>query len=212
LGIPVANSSSSIKIGRDKFHTHQIWFNKSIPTPKTMLFNTFPINIDFVEREIGFPCVIKPNPGSYGDGIHVCKTRQEFEDHMHMLHHVTIGKTLMIQELIPDHAGTDLRVFVVNGKVLGAMRRVSPRINDIRVLVHGEYGFRENYKLTDEIEDIALRAVNAIGLEIAGVDLLFSNDGFKVCEVNVCPGFGTFEKYCEINVAKAIVDFVKSRM
>lgn len=210
-GIPVINNADSMLAGRDKFNAHLRWFSKNIPTPKTILYTTS-TSVDIIENEIGFPCIVKPNPGSYGNGTHLCRTKQQFIDHFNMLRALEIKVPLMVQELIPDRAGCDLRVFVVGNKALGAMERIGPRLDDIRVLTDGEYGPRAKYKLTDKIESLAVSAANAVGLEITGVDLLFDGDSFKICEVNVCPGFETFEKNCNVNVAKAIVDLVKSKL
>lgn len=204
LNLNVFNSSESINIARDKLNTHQILSHNNISTPKTMLVK-FPVCTNIVQDELGFPCVVKVLQGSYGNGVYLCNTRHEFNSLMGLLKTLAIKKTLMIQEYINTAPGVDLRVWVIGGEVLGAMKRTAPK-GDFRAnITNGGTG--EKYTLTDEIKTIALKAASALKLDIAGVDLLFDHNSFKVCEVNSAPGFEGFEKYCGVNIAEQIINF-----
>jgi RimK family alpha-L-glutamate ligase len=119
-------------------------------------------------------------------------------------------KTLIVQEYLGDQPGEDLRVLVIGGKVIGAMKRTAPD-GDFRAnITNGGTG--SSFEITEEIDYIARETANTLGLAIAGVDLLFDKRGFRVCEANSNPGFSGFEKYCGIDVADAITEYVKYKI
>ena len=115
-----------------------------------------------------------------------------------------------MQEYKDTQPGEDLRVFVVGDKVLGAMKRRAKDGSFKANITRGGVG--ENYTLTPEIEDMALRVARSLDLEVAGVDLLFGKEGFLVCEANSAPGFEGFEHATGINVAKEIIDYARSKV
>jgi len=208
LGIPVINSSVSINRVKDKLETSQLLAKHGIPIPKTMLVR-WPINEQLVDNEIGWPCVVKVITGSHGKGVYLCKDRSSFAELMELINSLSTNKSLIIQEYIGHKVGTDLRVWVVGGKVIGAMQRTSA--NDFRANISNG-GTGEPYDITPEIEFIARETARILDLDIAGVDLLFDTDGFKVCEANSAPGFAGFEKYCNQDMANAIVDYIRFRI
>jgi RimK family alpha-L-glutamate ligase len=115
-----------------------------------------------------------------------------------------------VQEYLGAHPGEDLRVLVVGGKVIGAMKRTAPE-GDFRAnITNGGTG--SNYEVTPEIEYIARETAKVLGLDIAGIDLLFDPRGFRVCEANSNPGFKGFEEYCGKDVADAITEYIKFRI
>jgi RimK family alpha-L-glutamate ligase len=117
---------------------------------------------------------------------------------------------MIVQEFVGAQAGTDLRVFVVGGKVIGAMKRTAPE-GDFRAnITNGGQG--QAYPVCDEMDMLCRETAKVLGLDIAGIDLLFDTDGFKVCEANSAPGFEGFERYCQVNIAKSIVDYVKFKI
>ena len=208
-GVTVINTADSIEISKDKLEASQILSKHKIPIPKTMMVR-FPVNDKIVEKEIGFPCVVKLITGSYGDGVHLCEKRKDFVKLMDFVENLGSSKTMLVQEYLGERPGEDLRVLVIGGKVIGAMRRTAPE-GDFRANISSG-GTGQSFELTDEIEFIALETVRALDLTIAGVDLLFDKDGFKVCEANSNPGFLGFETYCGIDVANLITDYVKFLM
>ena len=120
------------------------------------------------------------------------------------------SKTLIVQEYMGDRPGEDLRVLVVGGKVIGAMKRTAPE-GDFRANISNG-GTGDLYPVTDEIEYIARETAKVLNLDIAGIDLLFDHRGFRVCEANSNPGFSGFETYCNIDVADVITDYIKFRL
>lgn len=208
LGIPCINSSTSVNIVQNKFHTGQILSNANIAVPTTMLVH-FPITNDLIATQIGFPCVIKVLVGSFGEGVYLCHSEQEYRKLIEFLKNLDNEKKLLVQEYLNDRPGEDLRVLVVGDKVVGAMKRTAPE-GDFRAnITIGGKG--ELYPLTAEIEDIALSTAKALGLEIAGVDLLFDKRGFRVCEANSNPGFNGFDYFCNTNVSFEIVEYIKTK-
>lgn len=208
-GIECYNSSESINLVQDKFQSSEILAYAGIAVPHTMIVK-FPSRTDLVEKTIGFPCIVKVIVGSFGEGVYLCKTKQEYIKFIEFVDAVHNEKTLIVQEYIDQHPGEDLRVFVVGGKVLGAMKRTAPA-DDFRAnITNGGTG--ESFPVSKEIEQIALKTAAVLNLSIAGIDLLFDNRGFRVCEANSNPGFSGFDKYCNTNVAYEIASFIINKI
>jgi len=207
--ISCVNSSLSIDIVKDKLRTSQILSRHNLPTPKTMLVR-WPIKDELVEQYIGFPCVIKVVTGSYGEGIYLCERKRDYKKLMEFVANLGPTKTMLVQQYIGHRPGEDLRVYVVGGKVLGAMKRSAPE-GDFRAnITNGGTG--ESYPVDDEIEYLALETAKLMGLDIAGIDLLFDKTGYKICEANSNPGFRGFEKYAGVDIADKITDYIKFKM
>ena len=209
LGIATVNPSYAIEATKDKLYAHQIFAEKGIPTPKTMLVK-HPVNASLVDREIGWPAVVKIMAGSYGKGVYQVTSKSRFTDFIEFAHGIKTDEAIIVQEYVDTRPGEDLRVFVVGDRVLGAMKRSSKDGSFKANIARGGVG--ENYPLTPEIEQLALRVAQSLDLEIAGVDLLFGRDGFLVCEANSAPGFEGFERATGIDVAGAIVDYARSKV
>lgn len=209
FNIPTINSSDSINNVRDKLLAHQILSQHNIPTPKTMLVK-FPVSSTVVEQEIGFPCIVKVVQGSYGKGVYLCHTQNMFEDLMDMVLNLGVKKTMIVQEYVDTAVGTDLRVWVVGGKTIGAMKRSGPPGEFRANITNGGTG--EAYEVTNEIDLLCRETAKCLGLDIAGIDLLFDQEGFKVCEANSAPGFEGFEKYVGVNIAEHIVEYVRFKI
>ena len=115
-----------------------------------------------------------------------------------------------MQEYLGDAPGEDLRVLVIGGKVAGAMKRTAPE-GDFRAnITNGGTG--AGYEITPEIDYIARETARVLGLTIGGIDLLFDSRGFRVCEANSNPGFSGFEKYCGIDVADIITEYLRYKV
>ena len=203
--VPVVNTANSIEMARDKIRSGQLLANNGLSVPKTMMFR-FPVDYDLVEKEIGFPCVVKVVTGSQGNGVYLCDSRKEFKKLMGIAIGMGNKKTLLVQEYLGERIGEDLRVLVIGGKVIGAMRRISN--NDFRANI-SQGGRGEPFPVTEEIDFLSRESSRLLGLDITGVDLLFNNGKFSICEVNSNPGFRGFETYCNVNVADAITEYVK---
>ena len=209
MGVPVINSSDAIDNVKDKLYTHQILAQSNLDIPKTMLLK-HPIDIDFVEKNIGFPVIVKKISGSYGRGVFLCENRKQLNQLVTMAELTKKSYDIILQEFIKDTWGKDLRVFVVNDKVVGCMLRQATD-DDFRAnITRGGEGFP--YEVNEQIEWLSSEASKALGLDIAGVDLLFQNGGYKICEVNSNPGFEGMENFTKKNIAGEIVTFIKLKL
>ena len=203
------NSSLSVEIAKDKMRSHQLLASHGLPIPNTMLVR-FPVEVDIVDNMIGWPCVVKVISGSYGEGIYLCENKTSFKKMMEFVGNLDTPKILLVQEYVDTKPGEDLRVFVVGGKVIGAMKRHAPE-GDFRANIsNGGYG--EPFEVNSEIDFLAREAARICGLEIAGIDLLFDKDGYTICEANSAPGFEGFEKYCQVDIAGQIAQYLKYKI
>jgi len=209
MDIPVINSSDAIDNVKDKLYTHQILAQSNLDIPKTMLLR-YPIDIDFVEKNIGFPVIVKKISGSYGRGVFLCEDKKQLRQLVTMAELTKKSYDIILQEFIKDTWGKDLRVMVVNNKVVGCMLRQATD-DDFRAnITRGGEGFP--YEVNEQIDWLSVESSKALGLDIAGVDLLFQNGGYKICEVNSNPGFEGMEQFTKKNIAGEIVSFIKLKL
>ena len=208
-GVICINEADAIETASDKLKTSQILSQHNISITNTMLVK-HPIDSTIVKNRIGFPCVVKVITGTQGIGVYLCEKRRDFNKLMEFIHNVGISKTLLVQEYIGLNPGEDIRVLVIGGKVIGAMKRTAPK-GDFRANISNG-GTGEKFDITPEIDFIARETARVLNLHIAGIDLLFGSDGFVVCEANTAPGFKGFEKYCDVDIAKLIVEYVDYKL
>ena len=209
LGVILINGSDAIDNVKDKLYTQQVLGQSSLPVPKTLLVK-HPIDIDFVEKNIGYPAIIKTLSGSFGAGVFLSENRKQLQQLLKMAEITKPSYNIIIQEFIKDSYGKDLRVLVVNGKVAGCMMRRATD-DDFRANIsRGGEGFP--YEVNEQIEWMASESSKALGLDIAGVDLLFDGEGYKICEVNSNPGFEGTETFTKKNIAEEVVSFVRLKI
>ncbi len=209
LGVRLINGSNSIDTVKDKLYTQQILGASNLPVPKTLLVK-HPINIEWVEKNINFPVIIKTLSGSYGAGVFLAENKKQLEQLIKMAEITKKSYNIIVQEFIKDSWGKDIRVFVVNCKVVGCMMRQATD-GDFRAnITRGGEGIP--YQITEEIEWLGGESARLLDLDIAGVDLLFDGDGYRICEVNSSPGFEGMDKYTKTNIAEEIVSYVKLRI
>jgi gamma-F420-2:alpha-L-glutamate ligase len=208
LGVPCINSSASVDTVKDKLYTHQILAERNMPVPKTMLMK-LPIDAELVEQQIGFPVVIKAISGSQGKGVFLAEKKTHLIDLIQLIELTNPKFNLILQEFVQTSFGRDLRVFVIGGRVVGCMERTA-----------SDTGFKANFssggsvrqhEVTPEIEWLATEAARILGLDIAGVDLLFDEDHFKICEVNSSPGFQGLSSCCNVNIPEEIYHYIRIR-
>ncbi len=209
LNITVINTALAIDNVKDKLYTQQILAMHNLPVPRTMLVK-FPVDADLVEKQIGFPAVVKTLSGSKGVGVFLCETRSKFIDLMELLVAVNRTDSIILQEFISDSHGRDLRAFVVGGRVVACMQRKATDGNFKANISRGGVG--EPFQVTPAIEWLATETARVLSLDIAGIDLLFDGDYFKVCEANSSPGFEGIEKSSDVNIASEIYQYLRIRL
>lgn len=201
-----ASSSIAITRSRDKLRSGQILAKAGVDTPKTIVSRNT-ADIDDLIDQIGLPLVIKMARGTHGNGVVLADTKKAAKSALQAFYlYNEDGTSILLQEYIKESAGTDIRAFVVGSTVVASYQRTSLD-DDFRSNLH-KGGEGTPIKLTPAEKKAALRAARAMGLHIAGVDLMRSERGPLVLEVNASPGFG-IEKITGRNVAGKIIDYVE---
>ena len=200
MGIIVMNSSDGITRSRDKLIACQMMSSGNIPVPITAQVVSWEDTNRAISRVGGTPCVVKATEGTHGAAVFLAKTDQ----HARQLVYQMLERDMrpLVQEYIGESHGKDIRALVVGGKVVACMRR---RANGDEFRSNFHLGGNvEKVTINPDYEKIAIKAARILGLEIAGVDLLESDRGALVLEVNSSPGLEGIEKASEVNVAAAV--------
>ena len=200
MGVIVMNSSDGITRSRDKLIACQMMSSGNIPVPITAQVVSWEDTNRAISRVGGTPCVVKATEGTHGAAVFLAKTDQ----HARQLVYQMLERDMrpLVQEYIEESHGKDIRALVVGGKVVACMRR---RANGDEFRSNFHLGGNvEKVKIDPDYEKIAIKAARILGLEIAGVDLLESDRGALVLEVNSSPGLEGIEKASEVNVAAAV--------
>lgn len=205
MGVFSANESQSISRSRDKLRCLQILAREGVGLPVTGFAHATEDIDGLIETVGGAPLVIKLLEGTQGIGVVLAETKQAAKSVIEAFR--GLDANILVQEFIKEAGGADLRCFVVGGRVIAAMKRQGAP-GEFRSNIH-RGGTAELIKLTPEERSTATRAAKAMGLRIAGVDLLRSNHGPVVMEVNSSPGLEGIEKATEIDVAGKIIEFLE---
>jgi gamma-F420-2:alpha-L-glutamate ligase len=207
-GIILINQPEAIALAQDKLMSGVYLHQHRLPIPATQSINSSGA-IDFCKKNFPFPLILKKPIGKRGSSVMKCHDAELFEDSVHMSG--LQNGTLLAQHFVKSSYGRDLRVFVIGGEAIACMQRIAKKGGYKSNFSMG--GHVESHEISNTIRDISLRAADAIGLDIAGVDLLFDSqeDSFTVCEVNSAPGFKGLEQATGINVAGKIIDYVLQR-
>lgn len=204
MGVFSTNESQAISRSRDKLRCLQILAKDGIGLPVTGFAHDTQDIDGLIETVGGAPLVIKLLEGTQGIGVVLAETYQAAKSVIEAFR--GLDANILVQEYIKEAGGADLRCFVVGGKVIAAMKRQGAE-GEFRSNLH-RGGKAEIIKLTPEERSTAIRAAKAMGLRVAGVDLLRSNHGPVVMEVNSSPGLEGIEKTTGIDVAGKIIDYL----
>lgn len=209
IGTPVVNCAKSIAAARHKFHSLRVLAQHGLPIPPSLIVGS----ATFLERtvaEIGsYPFILKPFYGTHGRGVMLLDTPTSLTSAVEAL--CDLHQDYVIQPFVGGvcnsdlTGGVDIRILVVGGEAIAAMKRSAPP-GEFRANIHkGASG--EAVTLPDDYIRLAIEAAEALELEIAGVDLLQTNKGPVILEVNPSPGFEELEAVTGINIADAIIKF-----
>ncbi len=197
--------SQALVRSRDKLRSLQLLAKAGIGMPKTAFCN-HPNNIDYVLNQVGgAPVVIKLLEGTQGIGVILAETRNSAKSVLETFLDVEIN--ILVQEFIEEAKGADVRAFVVDGQIVGAMRRQGAA-GDFRSNLH-RGGTAALIQLTAAEKATAIKAVKKLGLVIAGVDMLQSKRGPLVMEVNSSPGLEGIEGATGVDIAGKIIELVE---
>lgn len=201
------SKSLAISRTRDKLRSLQLLAKYGIDIPKTVVSrNTADID-DLLDQLGSMPVIVKLATGTHGNGVVLAETKKAAKSVMQAFYLTNdSGTNILLQEFIKESAGTDIRAFVVGSKVVASMQRQSLD-DDFRSNLH-KGGSGKAIKLTPIEEKVAIKAAKIMGLNVAGVDLMRSDRGPLVLEVNASPGFG-IEKITNRNIALKIIEYVE---
>lgn len=206
IGTYCLNGSQGITASRDKLHSHQLLARHKIGMPNTAFANS-PKDTDSLINLVGTaPLIVKLLESTQGKGVVLAETKKAAQSVISAFR--GLKANFLVQDFVKEANGEDIRCFVLNGKVVAAMKR-SAAAGDFRSNLH-QGGQASIVRISKEERETAIRAVKAFGLRMAGVDLLRSNDGPKVLEVNSSPGLEGIEKATDKNIAGMIYDHIEN--
>jgi len=201
MGVPVLSAAVPIARSRDKLRALQLLSRFGLDIPRTVMCRFREDVPDAVQMVGGLPCIIKLIQGSQGVGVMLANTMAEVEGMLDTLW--TLGQEILLQELVAESKGKDVRAMVIGDRVVAAMRRTA-RAGEFRSNIH-RGGSAEAIALGREFVEAAVKAARVMGLEVAGVDMLEARTGPKIMEVNSSPGFEGLEAATGVDIAAAYV-------
>ena len=204
LGIPCLNHVDAFRNARDKWLSLQMLLQHGIAVPDSLLAG-MEVDANHAVQHIGAPTILKTLTGSQGIGVILAERSQSAVSILDTLKQSDVP--VLLQEFVAEVNGTDLRCFVIGGRVVAAMQRVGQN-GEFRANCH-RGATAEKVILTEQ--QIALNATKALGLDVAGVDLIRSVNGPLVLEVNASPGLEMIEKTSGINIALQMILYLEQK-
>lgn len=206
----IYNIASSLGIirSRNKLLTLQHMAKNHIPFPKTVYSKNKDTLKDQLDLLDGEQCIIKFLEGTHGLGVMLAESKKSAVSIIETMH--SLNKPVLIQEFVKESNGEDLRAYVVGDKVVAAMKRSSEG-KDFRSNVH-RGGSTSAIKLTEEEKSIAVKTAQCLGLDVAGIDLIRSNNGPLVIEANSSAGLEGIEGATKVNIAGEIIKLIEKNV
>jgi len=204
-GVFTTASSIAINRSRDKLRAYQLMAKYEVGIPKTVFARETADFEEIVELAGGAPVIIKVARGTHGNGVVLAETRKAAKAVMQAFY--VEGVSFVVQEFVAESAGSDIRALVVGGRVVASIKRQS-LTEDFRSNTH-QGGVGRHVKLTELEEKTAVKAAKAMGLPICGVDMMRSEKGPLVLEVNSSASLKTPETLTKRNVAVQIIEYVE---
>jgi ribosomal protein S6--L-glutamate ligase len=205
MGVVSANESQGITRSRDKLRSMQLLSRAGVGLPVTTFAHDARHAQGLIERVGGTPLIVKLLEGTQGVGVVLAETRKAAESVIAAFRQ--LDANILVQEFIKEAGGSDIRAIVIGGKVIAAMERHAAP-GEFRSNLH-RGGRAEKVKLTPEERRTAVQAARALGLNVAGVDMLRSNRGPLVLEVNSSPGLEGIETATGLDVAGKVIEFLE---
>lgn len=205
MGVKTLLSSEALLRTRDKLAAMQILSKDGIPVPKTLMINNAH-QIHHLHQKIEtFPKILKLKSGTHGLGVLKVDDANALESTMEAFY--SLRQKVLIQDFIKEASGEDIRVFVVGTEIVAAMKRTA-QPGEFRSNLH-RGATAQSIEVSEEESKVALASVKALGLKVAGVDMLRSVNGPLVLEVNASPGLEGIETTTKVDIAKKIVQLAE---
>lgn len=205
MGVFCLNDSVAITRARDKLRSLQLLSKKGIGLPITGFAHSVDEIQDLIKMVGGPPLVVKFLEGTQGIGVVLVETSKAARSVIEAFFGLKVN--ILVQEYIKEAAGADIRCFVVGNNVVAAMKRQA-KSEEFRSNLH-RGGKATSEEITEEERHMAIRAAHIMGLNIAGIDIVRSNRGPLIMEVNASPGLEGIEKTTKIDVASSIIQFIE---
>ncbi len=205
MGVYPVNESVAIGRSRDKLRSMQLLARRGIGLPVTAFTHDPKKATEVIEMAGGAPVVIKLLEGTQGIGVMLAETENSAKSVVEAFRGANIN--ILVQEFIKEAGGTDIRCFVIGDKVVASMQR-SGAEGDFRSNLH-QGGTAQKIKITSQERAAAVSAAKAMGLNVCGVDMLRSNHGPVIMEINSSPGIEGIEKATELDIAGKVIEFIE---
>lgn len=202
-GVVCINPVEAMLNSGDKLRTLQLLATGGLPVPRTLLWKPG-LKAAVVRERLGLPVVMKLLRGSRGQGVFLVHSLAELNNYLDLVQYGGVQDEVIFQELISSTAGRDLRIMVIDGRARACMLRRSGSVDGFKANI-SQGGHAEAYPLNDEIRRLAEESARLLGLIVGGIDLLFAESGYVVCESNSIPGFKGLESCCDIDVPAEIL-------
>lgn len=208
MGVIPMNESVAIGRSRDKLRSLQLLARKGVGLPVTAFAHDVSDTQDLINMVGGAPLVVKLLEGTQGKGVVLAETTKAAESVIDAFR--ALRANFLVQEFIREAGGSDIRCFVLGDKVVAAMKRTA-KAGEFRSNLH-RGGVAEVVRITPEERSTAVRAASIMGLNMAGVDILRSNHGPVIMEVNSSPGLEGIEKATGKDIAGMVVEFLEKNI
>ncbi|WP_157547114.1 30S ribosomal protein S6--L-glutamate ligase [Kordia zhangzhouensis] len=208
MGAYCLNSAEAITQSRDKLQATQLFTKHDIHIPITGFANSPLDTKDLIKMVNGAPLIIKLLESTQGKGVVLAETNKAAESVINAFK--SVKTNILVQEFIKEANGQDIRCFVVNGKVVAAMQRQAEK-GEFRANIH-QGGSASKVKITAEERKLAVKAAKILGLPVAGVDIIRSNKGPLLLEVNSSPGLEGIENATGLDIANIMIEAVEKKL
>jgi len=210
-GIKVVNNHLGVMRAKNKIRSLQILKKFNIPSPNAYVVRSAEYIDKMVKNINSYPVILKSVSGSKGAGVSIIESQRGLRSIIQLLIQDERAAPVIIQQYIKESSGKDIRIFVVGNKIVAAMERIAKKRGEFRsnFSLGGKVRIAE---LSDVEKKLAVRAIKAFGLEVAGVDLIRSKNGAQILEVNANPGLEGITQATGIDVAGHIVKYMVSKV
>jgi ribosomal protein S6--L-glutamate ligase len=209
MGVFCVNDSIGITRAKDKLRCFQLLSKKGIGLPITGFAHSLDEVKDLIKMVGGPPLILKFLEGTQGIGVILAETTKAARSVLEAF--LGLKVNILVQEYIKEAGGADIRCFVIGGKVVTAMKRQAKSPEEFRSNLH-RGGVATPVEITEEERNMAIRAAHIIGLNVAGIDIVRSDRGPLIIEVNASPGLEGIEKTTGVNIAEQIIEFVEESL
>jgi ribosomal protein S6--L-glutamate ligase len=202
------NSSQAITNSRDKLHTLQIMAQHGIDVPITSFANSSYDTKDLIKLVGGSPLIVKLLEGTKGVGVVLAETNKASESVINAFR--SLKADVLVQQYIKESKGHDIRCYVIGNKVVASMERIA-QDGEFRANIHLG-ATAKTIEITDKEREIAIKASQIMNLEVAGVDMVRSNTGVKILEINSSPGLEGIENATGIDIGEKMIEYIEKKM